>query len=331
MKAAWFDSFGDVDKVIQIGDQPKPVVGEGQVLIKLATSGVNPSDVKKRAGAFSNLLDDGLIIPHSDGAGIIEEVGQGINEARIGERVWIYQAQYGRRFGTSAEYIAIDSNRAILLPINTDFTIGACLGIPAMTAHRCVHADGDIEGQILLITGGAGRVGYYAIQWAVMAGAKVIATASNSSDQQLCLSLGATAVVNHNDNDWGQQVSEAINGEKVHRVIDVEFGTNLPHILCCIATGGVIATYSSTQVRTPSIPFLDMMYKDLTLRMVIVYAMPEKAKMLATEDITRALEIGALKHRVAHTLPLEEIPEAHKLIESGKVKGCVVISMESNQ
>jgi NADPH:quinone reductase-like Zn-dependent oxidoreductase len=126
-------------------------------------------------------------------------------------------------------------------------------------------------------------------------------------------------------------VSEAINGEKVHRVIDVEFGTNLPHILCCIATGGVIATYSSTQVRTPSIPFLDMMYKDLTLRMVIVYAMPEKAKMLATEDIIRALEIGTLKHRVAHTLPLEEIPEAHKLIESGKVKGCVVISMESNQ
>lgn len=194
-----------------------------------------------------------------------------------------------------------------------------------------MHADGDVEGQILLITGGAGRVGYYAIQWAVMAGAKVIATASNLSDQQLCLSLGASAVVNHNDNDWGQQVSQVLNGEKVHRVIDVEFGANLPHILSCIATGGVIATYSSTQVRTPSIPFLDMMYKDLTLRMVIVYAMPEKAKILAIEDITNALEIGLLKHRIAHTLQLDQIPEAHKIIESGKVKGCVVISMGSNQ
>lgn len=331
MKAAWFESFGGASKVIRIGVQPKPVVTKGQVLIKLAASGVNPSDVKKRAGAFSNLLDNGLIIPNSDGAGIIEEVGYGVNKSRIGERVWVYQAQYGRRFGTSAEYVAIDANRAILLPPSTDFTIGACLGIPAMTAHRCVYADGDVQGRTLLITGGAGRVGFYAIQWAVMGGARVITTASNSTDQQLCLSLGANAVVNHNDKDWGQQVLKITKGKRVDRVIDVEFGANLSHVLNCIDTGGVIATYSSTQESTPSIPFLDMMYMDLTLRMIIVYAMPEKAKLLAIEAISDALGMGLLKHRVAHILPLEQTPEAHQLIESGKVRGCVVISMGCNQ
>lgn len=167
MKAAWFEKFGSAEQVIQVGEQPKPVVALGQVLVKLATSGVNPSDVKKRAGASPSLLDDGLVIPHSDGAGVIESVGLGVPEDRVGQRVWVYQAQYGRRLGTAAEYVVLDSNRAVHLPDNTEFSVGACLGIPVMTAHRCVYADGDISGQVVLVTGGAGRVGYYAIQWAL--------------------------------------------------------------------------------------------------------------------------------------------------------------------
>ena len=197
MKAGWFSAFGAADKVIEIGllDKPSPVAGE--VLVRLATSGVNPSDVKKRAGAFPNLLDNGLVIPHSDGGGVIEAVGDGVSTDRIGERVWVYQAQYGRLLGTAAEYISLDASRAVKLPDNTDFNVAACLGIPAMTAHRCVFADGNIRGKTVLITGGAGRVGYYAIQWAGMAGANVIATASNDSDRELCLQVGASAVVNH--------------------------------------------------------------------------------------------------------------------------------------
>ena len=328
MEAAWFEEFGGAEQVMQVGEQPKPLAEPGQVLVKLAASGVNPSDVKKRAGASPNLLDEGLVIPHSDGAGIIESVGSGVSEDRLGERVWVYQAQYGRRLGTAAEYVAVASNRAVMLPDNTDFSIGACLGIPAMTAHRCVHADGDVSGQTILVTGGSGRVGYYAIQWAIMAGAEVIATASNATDQETCLALGAKAVVNHREDDWGKQVLIASQGKKVDRVIDVEFGANLPQILQCIATSGVIATYSSTQVKQPSLPFIDMMFMDLTLRMILVYAMPEPAKVHAIEAITEALQAGKLQHRIAHKVTLDQITKGHKLVEQGGFGGCVIVSTE---
>lgn len=328
MKAAWFEKFGTAEKVIQVGEQPKPVVALGQVLVKLATSGVNPSDVKKRAGASPSLLDDGLVIPHSDGAGVIESVGLGVPEDRVGQRVWVYQAQYGRRLGTAAEYVVLDSNRAVHLPDNTEFSVGACLGIPVMTAHRCVYADGDISGQVVLVTGGAGRVGYYAIQWALIAGAEVIATASNDADRDTCLALGASAVVNHREADWGKQVLIASQGKRVDRVIDVEFGANLPQILNCIATSGVVATYSSTQVKQPSLPFIDMMFMDLTLRMILVYAMPESAKQQAIEAITEALQTGKLQHRIAHKVTLDQITEGHKLVEQGGFGGCVIVSTE---
>lgn len=328
MKAAWFEKFGSAEQVIQVGEQPKPVVALGQVLVKLATSGVNPSDVKKRAGASPSLLDDGLVIPHSDGAGVIESVGLGVPEDRVGQRVWVYQAQYGRRLGTAAEYVVLDSNRAVHLPDNTEFSVGACLGIPVMTAHRCVYADGDISGQVVLVTGGAGRVGYYAIQWALIAGAEVIATASNDADRDTCLALGASAVVNHREADWGKQVLIASQGKRVDRVIDVEFGANLPQILNCIATSGVVATYSSTQVKQPSLPFIDMMFMDLTLRMILVYAMPESAKQQAIEAITEALQTGKLQHRIAHKVTLDQITEGHKLVEHGGFGGCVIVCTE---
>ena len=328
MKAAWFEKFGSAEQVIQVGEQPKPVAALGQVLVKLATSGVNPSDVKKRAGASPSLLDDGLVIPHSDGAGVIESVGPGVPEDRVGQRVWVYQAQYGRRLGTAAEYVVLDSNRAIHLPDNTEFSVGACLGIPVMTAHRCVYSDGDISGQVVLVTGGAGRVGYYAIQWALIAGAEVIATASNDADRDTCLALGASAVVNHREPDWGKQVLIASQGKKVDRVIDVEFGANLPQILNCIATSGVVATYSSTQVKQPSLPFIDMMFMDLTLRMILVYAMPESAKVQAIEAITEALQAGKLQHRIAHKVTLDQIAKGHKLVEQGGFGGCVIVSTE---
>ena len=179
MRAAWFDEFGTAPDVLRVGERDTPVAGPGEVLVRVATSGVNPSDVKKRAGSFPNLLDGGFVIPNSDGAGVIEAVGEGVDTSRVGERAWLYQAQYGRRFGTAAEYVAVDSSRAPRLPDEAGFDTGACLGIPVMTAHRCVFADGDVAGQTVLVTGGAGRVGHYAVQWASQAGATVIATASN--------------------------------------------------------------------------------------------------------------------------------------------------------
>ncbi len=183
MQAAWFDQFGPASEVLTIGKQPLPEVEAGQVLVRVHASGVNPSDVKKRAGSFPDLLDNGCVIPHSDGAGVIEAAGSGVPDSRVGEHIWFYQAQYGRRFGSAAEHVAIDSARAVPLPDNTGFDIGACLGIPAMTAHRCVFADGPVEGKTVLVTGGAGRVCHFAIQLAHQAGASVIATASNPADE----------------------------------------------------------------------------------------------------------------------------------------------------
>lgn len=326
MQAAWFESFGKATDVLTIGELEKPKPQTGEVLVRLVTSGVNPSDVKKRAGAFPNLLDDGLVIPHSDGAGIIEAVGDGVPTLRTGERVWVYQAQFGRRFGTAAEYVTVDSNRAPKLPDNTSFEIGACLGIPVMTAHRCVFSDGPVEGKTVLVTGGAGRVGYYAIQWAKQAGARVIATASNEADKATCEVIGADCVVNHRRDNWSEDVLLSTYGEKIDRVVDVEFGANLSEVLKIIATSGTIASYSSTQVKEPQLPFMQMMFMDLTIRLVIVYAMPEQAKQAAITDIYSKLENNALQHRITHVLPMTDIAKSHHLVEQGGFGGCVIVT-----
>lgn len=328
MKAIWFDTFGAPAESLQFGDKPTPTAGPGEVLVRLHASGPNPSDVKKRAGTTApTLLNEGYIIPHSDGAGIIEAVGAGVSTSRIGERVWVFQAQYGRRFGTAADYVAIDTHHAPRLPDAASFEIGACLGIPVMTAHRCMFADGPVDGMTVLVTGGAGRVGHYAIQWAAQSGATVIATASNEADEIACRQAGADLVVNHRNADWPTRLLEETNGTKVDRVVDVEFGENLEKVLDVINTNGVIATYSSSHNPAPTLPFYRMMFMDITVRMVIVYAMPDSAKAHAIADIQSALESETLTHRIAHTLPLSACAQAHELIEAGDVRGCVVLTM----
>ncbi|MEM7430548.1 MAG: NADPH:quinone reductase [Pseudomonadota bacterium] len=327
MRAAWFESFGSAHDVLEIGEQPTPTPAAGEVLVRLATSGVNPSDVKKRAGSFPNLLDGGFVIPNSDGAGVIEAVGDGVDASRIGERVWVYQAQYGRRFGTAAECVAIDASRAARLPDNSDFDVGACMGIPCMTAHRTVFSGGDVAGQTILITGAAGRVGHYATQWASQAGATVIATASNAVDRRSCLDGGAAFVVNHRSDDVVDEIFAATDGHKVDRIIDLEFGANLATSLAVIAMSGTIVTYGSVAVPQPILPFFDMMYLDLNLEFVIVYAMPEAAKEHAIRDIGEALANDRLQHRIAERRPLADIAEANVLIEQGTLRGAVILDL----
>ena len=328
MKVARYNTFGSAETVLEITEIADPTINDEEVLVRINTSGINPSDVKKRAGAFPDLLDEGFVIPHSDGAGIIVDVGAGVSKDRIGQRVWIYQAQYARNFGTAAELISIDARRAVALSEKASFEVGACLGIPAMTAHRCVYADGPVTGKWVLITGGAGRVGYYAIQWAKLSGAKVVTTTSNDQDKAMCMELGVDAVVNHCDDKWASDALRASDGEKFDRVIDVEFGVNLSEILNTVKTGATIVTYSSAKNPTPELPFLRVMYMDLTLRFVIVYAMPEEAKQEAIKDINNAIENGELQHRVMRDFPLEDIQKGHQLIESGKARGCVLLNLD---
>lgn len=328
MRAAWFEEFGAASDVLKVGQLDAPEAGPGEVLVRMRTSGINPSDVKKRAGSFPDLLDNGLVIPNSDGAGIIEAVGESVDKSRVGERVWVFQAQYARRFGTAAEYVAISSNCAPRLSKNAGFDVGACLGIPVMTAHRAVFADGDVEDQTVLVTGGAGRVGYFAVQWANHAGATVIATASNPEDAETCRNAGAHHVINHRDEGFAASVLEASGGKLIDRVVDVEFGANLPVSVEVLSVGGTIATYASTQIPEPKLPFFQMMYKDLTVRLIIVYAMPDSAKDHAIADISKALADGWLQHRIADTLPLDEIAKANEIIEQGDCRGAVILTID---
>jgi NADPH2:quinone reductase len=328
MKAAQYNKLGPAKEVLELVELDKPSAIHGEVLVRLNCSAVNPSDVKKRDGAFPDLLKDGFIIPHSDGAGVIEAVGHGVPHSRIGEHVWVYQAQYGRRFGTAAEYVSVGSSRAVILPDNVGFDIGACMGIPAMTAHRCVFSDGPIENQKILITGGAGRVGHYAIQWAKYAGAQVIATASNTEAEVHCYAAGADVVCPHRGDELLDIIAEMTEGQGVDRIVDSEFGANLPVLLDVARTGGTIAAYGSMKIPEPSIPFRRMMSMDLTIRMVLVYAMPEVAKLDAIYDITDFLQRGLLQHRIAHRVPLEKIIDAHELIERGGFYGAVIVGLE---
>ena len=197
-----------------------------------------------------------------------------------------------------------------------------------MTAHRCVFADGDVAGQTVLVTGGAGRVGHYAVQWASQAGATVIATASNDADKAVCEAAGAAHVVNHRDAQVAEAILDANGGALVDRIVDVEFGGNLPTSVEVLRIGGTIATYASTNVPEPKLPFFKMMYKDVTVRMVIVYAMPEDAKAHAVADIDKALSAGALQHRIAHTMPLAEIARSNEIIEQGAVRGAVILTID---
>ncbi len=329
MKAAWFEQFGKAQDVLKLGEQPDPQPGAGEVRVRLHTSAVNPSDVKKRTGSAPALLDNGLVIPHSDGAGVIDAVGAGVGRGRIGQRVWVYQAQHGRRFGTAAEYVCLPEDLAAPLPEPASMEEGACLGIPVMTAHRCVFADGPVDGQTLLVTGGAGRVGHYAIQWAAQSGARVIATASNPEDEATCREAGAVAVVNHREPGWGKEVVDANGGQKVDRVVEVDFGRNLPETLDAVRTGGCIATYASMGDPEPKLPFYRMMFMDLTLRLVLVYEMPRAAKQAAIDDIEKWLAAGKLQHRLAEVMPLSEIVRAHQRVESGEPRGCVVLRCDA--
>lgn len=326
MKAAFYDRNGPADDVLQVGEMPKPIPAAGEVLVRVHASGVNPSDVKSRAGLRAKMAYP-RVVPQSDGAGVIEAVGAGIDPARVGERVWIWNGQWQRPLGTAAEYIALPGLQASHLPDNTPFEAGACLGIPAMTAHRCVFADGPVAGQKILVTGGAGAVGHYAVQLARWGGAQVIATASGPEKAAHAKAAGADRVVNYKTEDVAAAVKDFTQGQGVDRIVEVEFGGNLSTSLACLKTNGIIATYASGAVMEPKLPFYPMMFQGVTIRMVLVYILPEAARRQSIQDINHALAQGALVHAIAETYPLERIAEAHKAVESGKMIGNVVVSI----
>jgi NADPH:quinone reductase-like Zn-dependent oxidoreductase len=290
-------------------------------------SGINPSDTKRRAGWRKEPLAHPQIIPHSDGAGVVEAVGGGVEESRIGERVWLWNAQRGRAAGTCADYVALPQAQAVPLPDGTGFVEGACLGVPASTAHCAVLADGPLVGQTVLVQGGAGAVGDYAVQWAKRSGARVIATVGSEAKAALARASGADATVNRRAEDVVQRVLDLTDGHGVDRIVEVDLGANLDQDVALIKPNGVIASYSSTACPEPVLPYYPLAYKGVTLRLVQAYILPEPARALALADIAEALQGGGLRHRIAAVFPLEETAAAHELQESGDAAGNVVVTL----
>lgn len=329
MRAAWYEKQGPADEVIQLGELPTAEAGPGEVRVKLAFSGVNPSDSKRRTGFGGQSQAFPQIVPHSDGSGVIDQVGDGVPDTRVGERVWIYCGQWQRAFGTAAEYIAIRADHAIPLPDNVALEAGACLGIPAVTAHRALFADGPLDGLTVLVTGGAGAVGNYAIQLAKWGGAaQVIATVSSAEKAKHAKAAGADLVINYRTGDVAAEIMAATDGGGVDRIVEVAFGVNLPIILATLRDNGIVSCYASDAEPTPTLPFYPMMQKNAVLRWVYMYKIPDSAFAQACEDITGWLAAGPAHHPVARIFPLAETAAAHDYLESGQATGTVVISVD---
>jgi NADPH2:quinone reductase len=253
MKAAFYERKGPAREVLQVGERPTPEPAAGEVRVRVHVSAVNPSDTKVRSGARGRTaMPFPLMIPNQDGAGVIDAVGSGVDAARIGERVWVYEAHLNLPFGTAAQWCTVPSHKAVRQPANAGFDAGACMGIPAMTAHRCVFADGSVRGQTVLVQGGAGAVGYYAIQLAKLDGARVFATVSRAEQAERARDAGADALIDYKREDVATRVRELAGAaEPLDRVVEVAFGANLATDVALLKAGGVIATYASDAAPEP--------------------------------------------------------------------------------
>ena len=326
MKAAWYEKTGDAADVLKVGELPDPSPGSNEVLISVKTSGVNPSDVKTRAGARGD-LQFSRIVPHSDGAGIIVDVGKNVDSNRIGERVWIWNAAYGRPNGTCAELISLPENQAVAMSDHVSFEAAACLGIPASTAYYGIFAEGSVQNKTLMITGGAGAVGFYGIQLAKWAGAKVISTVSSKEKFKIAEDAGADLILNYKKDNVVDSVLEFTKGNGVDRVLEVEFGGNIQINPKIINTNGTIAAYASMGNIEPTLPFYDFMFKGIKINTFLIYSICQKDRKMLIEGMTKALNENALKHLIGSSFSLDDVVGAHEEVESNKNVGNVIVTI----
>jgi NADPH2:quinone reductase len=320
MRAAVYRETGAARDVITVEEVERPAPGPGEVLVRVHASGVNPTDYKSRAGATARPID-GFQVPHQDGAGVIEAVGAGVDAGRVGQRVWVWLAAAGRRWGTAAQYTVVPARQAVLLPEGASFELGASLGVPAITAHRCLLADGPIVGKTVLVAGGAGAVGHYAIELAKWAGARVVTTVSGPQKAELAARAGADLVVNYREADALEQVRAF--APAVDRVVEVALGANLALDLALAHAGTTVVTYAA-ESSNPVLPVRECMNANVSLRFIMLYTVPAAALDAAVTDITAALSAGALTELPVHRFPLEEIVAAQEAAESGAVGKVIV-------
>ncbi|MGD9882685.1 MAG: NADPH:quinone reductase [Reyranella sp.] len=326
MRAAWYDRQGPAREVLQIGELATPVPGPGEALVRVHVSGVNPADCNGRAGRFGRKMGFARVVPHNDGAGVVEDVGPGVERTLVGRRVWMHNAARGRAMGSAAQYVALDAHLLAELPDDCDFVVGASLGIPAQTAHLCLLRDGPIEGATVLVTGGAGAVGFYAIQIAKWAGARVVATVSGERKASDAALAGADLVLNYRTDDVAAAVLEFTGGRGTDRIVEVDFGANLPTTMRVLADNAVVSMYSSVAVPEPHVPALGLMFKGVTVRFVQLGLSALELRQAAQRGVVDWLRSGRAQHRIAASVPLERIAQAHEIVESCDRLGTVVVT-----
>jgi NADPH:quinone reductase len=324
MKASWYEKQGVARDVLVVGEMDDPQPRAGEVRIRVAFSGVSPGDVKKREDAFGVGMAYPRVIPHSDGSGTVDLVGEDVSRDWIGRRVWCYGAQSYRPFGTAAEYAVVPLKQTVPLPEGVPLEQGASLGIPGVTAHRAVHVAGSVEGRTVLVQGGAGAVGAWAVQFAHQAGARVIATCRAESDKQIASRAGANEVLMTSGN-LAERIG-ALAPDGVHHIIEVAFGANIKTDTEVLAQGGSIATYA-TNTPMPETPVWQLVFVNAKLFFVGSDDVPAEAKVQATRDINMALEAGWQGLDIAEIVSLDQIARAHELVEHPAKPGRVIVAV----
>ncbi len=324
MRAAWYTRNGKAREVLTVGDLPDPQPGPGEVRVRLATSGVNPSDVKSRQ---SRPLGAERVVPHSDGAGTIDSVGSGV-AARIGERVWVWNGQWKRPMGTAAEFIVLPANQAVPLPDTVDDGAAACLGIPAMTAFNAVRLLGDVDGKTVLVIGASSAVGHYAAQIAVLGGARVLGTVGSADKARHAARAGVDATIEYKREPVARRVKDLTGGRGVDAIVDMDFSSTAQLLSDdVLAPHGLLVSYGSNAHGDIPIPYRMLLFASISLHFFLVYELSADARRAAVEGLSRMLKAGQLIHTIGGRWRLDEIAAAHEAVEDGKLTGNVVVDL----
>lgn len=325
MKAAWYSRNGPARDVLVVGDIPVPAPGEGEIVVEMHASGINPSDVKSRVG---RPVTSGFVVPHSDGAGVIVDAGPGVDRRRLGERVWLWNGQWNRPLGTAAEYIVLPQAQAVALPPHIGFDAGACLGIPALTAIHAVRRAGELAGRTILVTGAGGAVGHYVTQMATRRGAVVVGTAGSPARRDHARAAGAAHVIDYKCEPVVERVKEVTAGAGVDAVIDMDFSSTAPLLLQgLLKPHGRFVCYGSNQRGDLPVDIRTVLWGSHDLLFFLVYDLLPAERQAAIFELTALLEGNALQHSIAAGFPLEQIAAAHEMVEAGQTVGNVVLRL----
>lgn len=328
MKAAWYTQNGEAQDVMVVGELPTPSPQPGEVLVRLATSGVNPSDVKSRR---ARPVNDPLIVPHSDGAGVIEAVGADVPAARVGERVWIWNGQWQRPLGTCAEYIAVPAVQAVALPEGVDFAAGACMGIPGLTAVQAVilaeRLAGDLRGQTVLVTGASSAVGHYITQMVTLAGGRVIGTVGSEVKAAHARTAGMQEAIFYKTESVPERVKALTNGRGADVIIDMDFSTTARLAAeGALAPHGQVVCYGSNALEVP-LPFRPWLYQSMGVKFFLVYDLTPADRRVAVQRLSDMLVANQLQHSIGARFALNQVAQAHRTVEAGQTVGNVVIDL----